>query len=306
MKIVPAILTQSSAELRQMLSQSATFTTFVQLDIMDGRFVPSKSVSADDLAQVTTGLDIEVHLMVCHPETYFARFKAAGAKRVLFHYEATASPQSVISLARQLGLKVGMALNPDTPASAVEPFLPGIDCVLFLSVNPGFYGSAFIPKAADRLWQFKKQHPEIEVGMDGGVKGWNLRRLRSFGVDYACVGSAIFKAADPGQAYHDLGGLLYRPPTPTFQPTSATEELLGQLLGYLRHYPDEPQREGHDRLMVSPEFEPALAGVLRAFGYSAQTRPPWVEVLAERQLQHAQELGAWLKEEKSDAFIYCL
>ena len=131
MEIVPAILTESPEELEQMLSQVEGFTATTQLDIMDGNFVPSRSVSARDLMQIRTRLNIEVHLMVYEPEKYLSPFKAAGAQRIIFHYEATDDPQMIIRKARELGIKIGMALNPESPNEVVEPFLTSLDSLLF-------------------------------------------------------------------------------------------------------------------------------------------------------------------------------
>ena len=305
MKIIPAVLTESSAELKRMLSQAESFTSAVQLDIMDGKFVPSTSVSPQDLMQIETSLNIEVHLMVFEPERYLSPFKAAGAQRIIFHYEATDNPQRVIDKARQLELKVGIALNPETPVEIVEPLLPRLDCLLFLSVDPGFYGSPFIPEAAAKLWQFKSCHPEVEVGIDGGIKAWNLRRLEAFGVDYACIGSAIF-GADPAESYRNLDRLLLRPPMPDFKPTSPQEELLFQLLNQLRHSPDQPDWEEQDRLIVSPEFEPALARVLEAFNYAERGKPFWVEIIPQHPLGRARDLALLLRQKGSDVLIYSL
>ncbi|HJW87999.1 MAG TPA: ribulose-phosphate 3-epimerase, partial [Dehalococcoidia bacterium] len=115
MRVLPAVLTSNPRELERMLHEAEAFTDRVQVDIMDGRFVPSESISAEDLARVKTRLFVEVHLMVMEPEAHLEAFLEAGAGRVVFHYEATSSPSRTIALARHLGLWVGLALNPQTP-----------------------------------------------------------------------------------------------------------------------------------------------------------------------------------------------
>ena len=159
-RIVPAILTDDPATLEKLVRQAETFTDFVQFDIMDGKFVPSQSVSCDQIAALKTKLTWEAHLMVLHPEDCLEDFKKAGARKIVFHYEATASPQEVIRKIKKLGMKVGLAVNPETPVSALTPLVKEVDSVLFLSVNPGFYGAKFIPASPGENSRLPQSLPE--------------------------------------------------------------------------------------------------------------------------------------------------
>jgi len=302
MNIVPAVLTPDPEELRQMLERARSFARRVQIDIMDGKFVPSKSIAAAQLREAGPSPDLEVHLMVLRPEEYLEPFREAGARRVVFHYEAAEHPEKVLSRARDLGLSPGIALNPETPASRIEPLLEQLDFVLFLSVNPGFYGSPFIPEAADKLYRFKCAHPRVEAGLDGGIKAWNLRRLRAFGVDYACIGSAIFRG-DPAENYRRLSRLLLRSPAPELRPLSPEEKPLFRLLCYLRHTPETPDWEEQDRLVLGPEFEEGLSRLLPAFGYSGA--PPWAETTA-HPLGRARDLALLAKQRERDILVCAL
>lgn len=203
-RIVPAILTEDPAALQTMVRQAENFCDYVQFDIMDGDFVPSRSISAADIAALKTTLKWEAHLMVHQPETYFSGFKQAGAARVVFHYEATDKPLETIAAARTLGIGAGIAVNPDTDISSILPLVGEIDLVLFMSVNPGFYGSPFIPKVLDRVSHFRHQYPKIEIGMDGGISEGNIKKVAASGADNLCIGSAIFRNPDPAQSYHRL------------------------------------------------------------------------------------------------------
>lgn len=204
MKIVPAILTDGPKELETMIRQAEDFADWVQIDIMDGKFVPSRSIRAADLARVETNLKREVHLMVEEPETYFEAFKGAGAERIIFHYEATPSPQEAIEEIRELGLEAGLALNPETPLSVILPLANLVDSLLFLSVNPGFYGSKFIPEVLGKVDDFGRLQPGVRIGIDGGIKLDNIAEVAGHGMDFICVGSAIFKEPDPGAAFSEL------------------------------------------------------------------------------------------------------
>ena len=203
-QVVPAILTDDPEALENMVRQAEAFTNYVQFDIMDGQFVPSRSISYEHLASLPIKLSWETHLMTLHPEDYLEYFQRAGAQKIVFHYEATTSPQEVISQARKLGLGVGLAVNPETPVSAILPIASGVDSILFLSVHPGFYGSKFIPEVLDKIVEFRSTHPGIEIGIDGGIKESNIAQIAQSGVDVIYVGSAIFLQPQPGESFRHL------------------------------------------------------------------------------------------------------
>lgn len=203
-RVVPAILTNDPRALGTMVRQAETFTTYVQFDIMDGQFVPSQSITWKHLANLSMKLDWEAHLMVLHPEDYLQGFHQAGAQKVLFHHEAASSPRKVISLARDLDLKVGLAINPETTASAILPLVDEVDSVLLLTVNPGFYGSKFIPEVMDKVAELRSARPDLEIGVDGGIKENNITQVARAGVDVIYVGSAIFLHPQPGESFRHL------------------------------------------------------------------------------------------------------
>jgi len=207
-RILPAILTEDAEALKDMVVRTETFANQAQFDIMDGRFVPSKSVSCEDIASLKTNLNWEAHLMVLHPEDYLEDFQRAGARRIVFHYEATSAPQDIIRKIRQLGVEAGLAVNPETPVNAFASLVDKLDSVLFLSVNPGFYGARFIPEVLDKIIAFRKTYPRIETGIDGGVKENNVVEIARTGVNIICVGSAIYNQPDPAASYRRLTALI--------------------------------------------------------------------------------------------------
>ncbi len=203
-KVVPAILTEAPKALETMIRQAESFTTYVQFDIMDGRFVPSRSITYEHLAALSMKLSWEAHLMIERPEDYLEGFLKAGAQKIVFHYEATPSPREVISRARGLGLKVGLAINPETRVSTILPLASEVDSVLFLTVNPGFYGSQFKPEVLDKVTELRSRQPEIEIGVDGGIKESNIAQVARVGVDVIYVGSAIFLQPPPSESFRRL------------------------------------------------------------------------------------------------------
>ncbi len=201
---VPAILTDDPKALETMVRQTETFTSYAQFDIMDGQFVPSRSITCEHIARLATKLNWEAHLMVLHPETHLKDFQRAGAQKIVFHYEATSSPQEVISQIRNLGMRAGLAVNPETPISTITPLTSEVDSVLFLSVNPGFYGAKFIPEVLEKIAAFHSAQPNLEIGIDGGIKEGNIAQIARTGVDIIYIGSAIFLQPEPGESYRRL------------------------------------------------------------------------------------------------------
>jgi ribulose-phosphate 3-epimerase len=207
-RVVPALLTDSVPALKEMLAQAESFTDYIQIDIMDGLFVPSRSVTWQDIAGMSFSLQWDAHLMVNHPLDFIEGFHRAGAQRITFHYEALDGLEHTIASIRSLGLEVGLALKPETPVSAVMPLSDSIDTTLFLSVEPGFYGSPFLPGVLDKVKEFRAAKLGIEIGIDGGIKETNIVEVVRSGADSICVGSAVFMQKDPGQCFRYLTSLI--------------------------------------------------------------------------------------------------
>ena len=207
-RIVPAILTEDAKALEVMIRQAERFTDYLQIDIMDGHFVPSRSIGYRELMALTIKLNWEAHLMIVAPDDCLESFREAGAQKVVFHYEATSWPQKVISQARQLNLGVGLAVNPETRVPDFLALTDQVDSVLFLTVHPGFYGSPFLPEVLDKIVALRTARPDLEIGVDGGIKEDNIARIAGLGVDTFCVGSAIFRHPEPAEKYHDFLALV--------------------------------------------------------------------------------------------------
>ena len=203
-RIVPAILTDDNDTLEKLVRQTETFTDYAQFDIMDGQFVPSRSVSCSDIASLKTNLTWEAHLMVMNPENCLADFHKAGARKIVFHFQAASSPEKVIKLIRSKNMEIGLAINPEVPVSQITSLVDRLDSVLFLSVNPGFYGAKFIPEVLNKIKTFRRAYPDVEIGIDGGIKESNIAEIARTGVNVIYVGSAIFLQPDPAGSYRRL------------------------------------------------------------------------------------------------------
>jgi ribulose-phosphate 3-epimerase len=160
-----------------------------------------------DIAAVGPKLRWEAHLMVKQPEEQLQCFAMAGAEKIVFHFEATSSPPRIIKMIRHLGVKVGLAVNPETPSSTTLSLADSADSVLFLTVHPGFYGAKFLPEVLDKVVELRHRKPNLEIGVDGGIKEANVAEVARLGVDYICVGSAVFVQPDPAEAFRRLQSL---------------------------------------------------------------------------------------------------
>src|SRR5208283_5328107 len=197
-RVVPAILANDDSTLHKLITTAAaTGASWVQVDIMDGVFVPSRSIGCAAFQGLSLPFNYEAHIMVSEPIDYIDCFARAGAKRIVFHYESTNSPLDVINTIKTKNMEAGLALNPETPTDAILPFVPKVASVLFLSVHPGYYGARYIPETLDKIKALRGLFPHLEIGIDGGIKDDNIRQAALAGADDLCVGSAIFLAPDP-------------------------------------------------------------------------------------------------------------
>ena len=207
-RIVPAVLTDDAVELTRLVTLANGFAPFVQIDIMDGVFVPTTSVEVETIREQDIRFRWEAHLMVSDPLAHLESFGSAGAERVIFHVESADDPSEVVAHARSLGLGIGVALNPPTPVAVIEALLPWVDCVLLMSVNPGYYGAPFVPEVMAKICQVRSLCADVEIAVDGGVKEANVVDVARRGVDTVCVGSAVFSTADPKSSYLRLVSLV--------------------------------------------------------------------------------------------------
>jgi ribulose-phosphate 3-epimerase len=171
----------------------------IHLDVMDGHFVPNISLGpvVVEAVRPVTQLPFHSHLMISEPLRYVDEFAEAGSDLVIFHVEADDDPDAVIDAIRAAGKQPGIAINPETPAESVHPYLERLEMLLVMTVHPGFGGQAFIhdvmPKLRSLAAEIERRGLELPIGIDGGVNAETIGEAHAAGGEVLVVGSALYR-----------------------------------------------------------------------------------------------------------------
>ncbi len=186
----------------QVQSVEAAGVDRIQLDVMDGRFVPNITFGTIAFRSLRplTRLTLEAHLMVTPPEDFVEAFAAAGADTIIVHQEATPHLHRALEHIHSLGKKAGVALNPSTPASTLSEVLDMVHLVLVMTVNPGFGGQEFIEATLPKIRQVRsiltERGLDCEVEVDGGINEQTIGLAAEAGADVMVAGTSIYGAPD--------------------------------------------------------------------------------------------------------------
>lgn len=202
-RIAPSLLSADFGHLAEEVARVAN-ADLLHLDVMDGQFVPNITMGpmVVEAVRKTTDLPLDVHMMIAEPDRYLSDFRRAGADMMSVHFEACRHLERTIDAIHQLGALAGVAINPATPVEVLVDVIDELDYVLVMSVNPGFGGQAFWPRAVDKVSRVvgmrgEKQRPLIEV--DGGIQNDTAPLVIKAGADLLVSGSYIFGSANPAE-----------------------------------------------------------------------------------------------------------
>lgn len=214
MKIAPSLLScdfsQMGAEIEKMDRCGADY---MHLDVMDGHFVPNLTFGAPVIKMVRkySKKPFDVHLMISEPLRYIDDFADAGADIITFHVESDSDIEKTIDKILERGVKPGLVIKPNTPASAVFPYLDRLFMVLVMTVEPGFGGQSFmadmLPKVKEIREECNRRGLDVLIEADGGIGTATIKQTYDAGVDVCVAGTAVFKADDTAKAIEELKNL---------------------------------------------------------------------------------------------------
>jgi ribulose-phosphate 3-epimerase len=210
-EIAPSILSADFTRLgEQITAVERAGAACIHVDVMDGHFVPNLTVGPFIVEWVrkATKLPIDAHLMIEAPDDFIGAFARSGANMISVHPETTYHLHRTINHIRQAGCQAGVVLNPATPLALIEEVLSEVDYALLMSVNPGFGGQKFIPSSLDKLRRLRElinlRGAGARIEIDGGIGPDNVAAVVAAGAEILVAGSAIFGAADPGEAVREM------------------------------------------------------------------------------------------------------
>lgn len=192
-EIVPTILSTSKEDFEKnfhKLIQNPNLSGWIHIDLADGEFVNNKTVGLEVINKIEFSQNIEIHLMVKSPMEWIKNIESSSIKRVIFHIESDDVEKS-IEWAKEIGLLVGLAINPQTELSQLSPFIDKIDLILIMGVNPGFQGQEFLPSSLEKIKASVKLYPEKIIGEDGGINDRNIKLVAATGASHIAVGSFL-------------------------------------------------------------------------------------------------------------------
>ncbi len=203
-EIVPAILVKTQEELEQRFKEVEPYVDRIQIDIMDGKFVPNKTIQPEDMKDFKTNLVKEAHLMVNDNEKYVEDFLNLGFDLIIVHYESCKDIPGIIKKVKERGKKIALAINPPTPLLVIKDYLNDLDMVLIMTVNPGFSGQGFDSSVLSKIRELRGMKRDLDIEVDGGIKVGTVKLAAKAGANIFASCSGIYKFEDKKKAIEAL------------------------------------------------------------------------------------------------------
>mgnify|MGYP001591035902 CR=1 FL=1 len=199
-EIIPAIIAKNFDELHEKIKKVENFVDWVQIDVMDGKFVPNSTWNNPaELKELSrqTGVNLEAHLMIEKPWDYIEKWIESGVKRIVVHYESFIGDfekmDNVLGIIKKSGIEIAVAINPKTPWESIKKWVNRSDVIFMMTVEPGFGGQVFMENVLDKIRDFKKNFPEKIVEVDGGINLETAGKAIGAGADILAVGNFIYQ-----------------------------------------------------------------------------------------------------------------
>jgi ribulose-phosphate 3-epimerase len=210
-KVAPSIIAADFSHYQEELQRVKNAgADLVHLDVMDGVFVPNLTFGPMVVEAIdkVTDLTLWSHLMIMSPEKYLKEYITAGSDWISFHVEATERVDQCLAYCRQHGVQTGLSINPTTSFEQVKRYLPHMDILLIMTVNPGFYGQNFMDDVVPKIQEAKQYTTEhgiaCSIAVDGGVNRENACTLKKAGTEIVVAGASVFRSRDYAQAIQEL------------------------------------------------------------------------------------------------------
>jgi len=201
-KIIPAVIAKSQKELDERINKVKDFVELIQIDVMDGKFVPNSSIDFD-FTIPPANCKFEAHLMINNPLEWIEKHWEK-VDTILVHFEATNNPDEIIKSVRKKNKRVGFVLNPETSVEKLKTYLDKIDEILIMTVTPGFYGSKFLPEALQKVEDLRNLKPDLDIEVDGGITDESIKQAYLAGANMFVSGSFIVKSENVKKAIDTL------------------------------------------------------------------------------------------------------
>lgn len=203
-EIFPAILAQTTNQFRSRLNLGQSVSRWLHIDLMDGKFVPTRSPGPKALQRIRITHPVEVHCMVEHPEQWIHPLLHWPTRRVILPVELGASLRPIFAVFRSRKIPVGLAINPTTLLSKIRPWAKFIESITVMGVTPGRYGATYHAHTVRRVRTLRRLYPRKTLACDGGITPTNLTQLVQAGARRFSVGSFLMQHSDPMEAMRAL------------------------------------------------------------------------------------------------------
>lgn len=206
-KIFPAIIAKNQKELNESFQRWENSVKELHLDVIDGKFVPNLSLNF--ALHLSKKFVYNAHLMMKNPETWIKKhLKQKEIKLFIPQFEEIKDKEKYLAWMKQHHQKIAFTLKPETQVKEIAPYLKKVDHILILTVNPGFYGSPFLPENLKKIKQIKTLNPKIKIIVDGAMNPTTIKQAAQAGADYFGVGSYLAKADHPKERMKSLMNLF--------------------------------------------------------------------------------------------------
>jgi ribulose-phosphate 3-epimerase len=214
-KFAPSLLAADFSCLTDQVRMVEQYADSLHIDLMDAHFVPTLGIGPQVVESLrpVTNVFFHCHLMIENPQNQFEQLAKGGANLITVHVEAVKDPQAIVAALGDLGVQAGLAVNPETPAEAVFPFLDELSDVIVMTVNPGWGGQAFLPEGLPKVeairTEIDRRGLACDVEVDGGINEETGRRCVEAGATVISAGSSVFRTPDPAAAARRLAAVAH-------------------------------------------------------------------------------------------------